>query len=226
MPNSFKIRLKNLPILKKIVLLGAFFMTIGVFMPWYNDIDKFRIGESFLGISGPLYLAGFLVFLAGAASLFVIIMQLMEKSLPKLPLKELQLHILGSILSFLMLVLTASVYFHPKFGVNLTDKSVGFGMILAFIGAGLILLGSILSLRSKEISFDVDGHIDPLIDMNLQNREKSDLGLKKPEDELKKDITVGEAMEKYAGNKEKGWGPVQESINNVQDERRNDQQPG
>ncbi len=224
MPNSFKIRLMNLPLPKKIVLVGAFFMVIGVFMPWYNDIDKFRIGESFLGISGPLYLAGFLVFLSGALSLGIIITQLMEKPLPKLPIKELQLHILGSILSFLMLVLTASVYFHPKFGVNLTDKSVGFGMILAFIGAGLLLLGSILSLKSREISFDMEGHIEPLIDMDLQqNREKSDLGLRQPDNaELKKDITVGEAMEKYAGNKEKGWGQVQESINNIRDEHHRD----
>ena len=95
-------------------------------------------------------------------------------------------------------------------------------MILAFIGTGLLLLGAILSLKSKEISFDMEGHIDPLIDMDLQNREKSDLGLKKPNDELKKDITVGEAMEKYADNKEKGWGPVQESINNIRDEHHHD----
>ncbi len=97
-------------------------------------------------------------------------------------------------------------------------------MILAFIGAGLLLLGSILSLKSREISFDMEGHIEPLIDMDLQqNREKSDLGLRQPDNaELKKDITVGEAMEKYAGNKEKGWGQVQESINNIRDEHHRD----
>lgn len=210
MPNSFKLRLKNLPLVKKAVLLGSFLMAISVFMPWYTDLDKFRIGETFLGISGPMYLAGFLVFVAGGASFGILMLYLLEKPLPKLPVKDVQIHIFGSILSFFMLILTASVYFHPKFGVNLTDKSMGIGMILAFIGSGIVLLAGILSLRSKEVSFDMEGHLDPLIDMDMENRPK-------PEQGIKKDITVGEAIEKYQGQgaKSGAWGQVEESINNL-----------
>lgn len=208
MPDSFKLRLKNLPLVKKAILLGSFLMMISAFMPWYTDLDKFRIGETFLGISGPMYLAGFMVLLAGGASFGILMMHILEKPLPKLPVKDLQIHVFGSVLSFFMLILTASVYFHPKFGVNLTDKSMGIGMILAFIGSGAVLLAGILSLRSKEVDFDLEGHLDPLIDMDLENRPKPDHG-------IKKDITVGEAMEKYQDTKPNAWGQVEESINNL-----------
>lgn len=208
MPNSFKLRLKNLPLVKKAVLLGSFLMAISVFMPWYTDLDKFRIGETFLGISGPMYLAGFLVFVAGGASFGILMLHLLEKPLPKLPVKDMQIHVFGSILSFFMLILTASVYFHPKFGVNLTDKNMGIGMILAFIGSGIVLLAGILSLRSRNVNFETEGRLDPLIDMDMENRPK-------PEQGIKKDITVGEAMEKYHGSKSDAWGQVEESVNNL-----------
>lgn len=212
MPDSLKIRFMKLPLVRKLILIGGFLTAISVFMPWYNDVDRFNIGETFLGISGPLYLAGFLVFIAGAVSLALIGMQLMEKNVPGLPLKENQLHIAGSALSFFMLILTASVYFHPKFGVNLTDKSVGFGMILAFIGTGMLMIGAILAYKQREVSFDTEGSIAPLIDME---REKADLN-------MRKNITVGEAMDRHEqvqyGGKSAGWGPVQESINSLRKE--------
>lgn len=210
MPNSFKLRLKNLPLVKKAVLSGSFLMAVSVFMPWYTDLDKFRIGETFLGISGPMYLAGFLVFVAGVVSFGILMLYLLEKPLPKLPVKDVQIYIFGSILSFFMLILTASVYFHPKFGVNLTDKNMGIGMILAFIGSGIVLLAGILSLRSKYVNFETEGHLDPLIDMDIENRPK-------PEQGIKKDMTVGDAIEKYQGQDAKGsaWGQVEESINNL-----------
>ncbi len=217
MPDSFKIRFMKLPLVRKAIMIGGLFTAISVFMPWYSDVDKFNIGESFLGISGPLYLAGFFVFVSGAVSIALIAMQMMEKRMPRLPMKEPQMHIAGSVLSLFMLGLTASAYFHPKFGVNLTDKSLGFGMILAFIGAGVVMLGGILAVRAKEVSFDVEGSIAPLIDMD---REKASLNMQ--------DVTVGEAMNRHGqvndrrnqyqgtySGRSNGWGPVQESINEL-----------
>ena len=136
--------------------------------------------------------------------------QVLEKRLPKLPLADTQIHIAGCVVSMLMLIFTASVYFHPKFGVNLTDKSVGFGMILAFIGIGMVMMAAIFSLKSSSVSFDTEGKIEPLIDLDLHNREKADLG-------IKNNITVGDAMERYAGKEAggKSWGMLDESINNI-----------
>lgn len=193
-------------------MIGGLVTALSVFMPWYSDVDKFNIGESFIGISGPLYLAGFFVFISGAVSMALIAMKMMEKRMPKLPMKESQMHIAGSVLSLFMLVLTASAYFHPKFGVNLADKNLGFGMIMAFIGTGIMMLGGVLEMRAKEVNFDTEGSIAPLIDME---REKADLNMR--------DVTVGEAMERHGQNhyqgtysgRSNGWGPVQESINEL-----------
>lgn len=215
MPDSFKYRLKKLPITQKLILIGSFLAIIGVFLPWYKDIDRFNIGDSFLGITGPLYLAGFLVLLAFAISFAVVTFKLLDKPLPKLPMKERYLHILSSALSVFLLILAASVYFHPKFGINLTDKSLGIGMILGFIGSGLVLLASILNGKIKEVDFDMEGHLEPLIEMT--EREASNIDTR-PKDkiELNKDTTIEEAMRASRVNESSGksWGPVQESINN------------
>ncbi|MEK7547757.1 MAG: hypothetical protein AAB540_02590 [Patescibacteria group bacterium] len=209
MPNSLKLRLKMLALPKKIILVGSFVAFISVFMPWYSDIDRFKIGDTFLGITGPLYLAGLFVFLASAASLLMIIMILMEKPLTKLPLKESHMHIFNGSLSFLMLILTASVYFHPKFGLNITEKNLGFGMIMSFIGIFVLISGSILLLRTKEVNFEEEGHIEPLIKIET-DREKGDLS-------LKRDMTIEEAMTTSNAYKAptKVWGPVQESLSNL-----------
>ena len=207
--NTFVNRLKKLQLNKKIVLGGSALMVIGVFLPWYNDTDKFNIGESFLGITGPTYLAGFLVLLSAVFSLGYIILKLMDRPVPKLPISESYLYISAGILSFLMLVLSASVYFHPKFGINVVDKTVGIGMIFAFIGSVIAFVGGVLSVKTGEVDFDTEGHLEPLIDVDLYEREKSHIG---------KNITVGEAEEmaakKAEGADTRAWGQVQESINN------------
>lgn len=217
MPNSFKTRLKQLAFNKKLVLIGSALVIIGVFLPWYQDIDRFRIGDTFLGITGPLYLAGFLVLLAGVASFGLIMLKLLEKPQPKLPLKEGHFYISVSALSVFLLIISASVYFHPKFGVNLTDKSVGIGMILDFIGSGIVLLGAILALKSEDIDFNIEGELKPLINIDVnKERHHDDL-------ELDKKGTVGDAIEKAKGetripfssrDNTKAWGPVQETLNN------------
>lgn len=213
MPDSLKIRLLKLSLVKKAVLLGSFFTVISVFMTWYSDVDQFSIGESFIGLSGPLYLAGFFVFISGAVVMAMIAMELMERNLPKLPLKESQMYIAASALSFFLLIITASAYFHPKFGVNLTGKNLGFGMILSYIGSGLVMLGGLLSSKSKPVSFEeAAGEIRPLIDMDLQHRERGDSGIKKT-------MTVGDAMDKYTGESKHGWGMAEESIEKVREEK-------
>ena len=79
MPDSFKRRLKALDVTKKLVLVGSAIAVVSVFLPWYKDIDKFRTGDMFLGISGPLYLAGLIVLLTAGASLGIIMLKLLEK---------------------------------------------------------------------------------------------------------------------------------------------------
>lgn len=198
--NSFKNRLKKLSLTRKMILLGTLAGAIGVFLPWYKDIDRHNTGDMFLGITGPLYLAGIVTLLAFSISFAVIALQLFEKKPPKLPLKENQFFVFSSSLAIFMLVLANSVYFHNKFGINLTHKSVGIGMIMAFLGGSLALFGGILSSRKNEVDFENEGSLEPLIDMEIQDRVQNTLG--------EKDDDPVDRMEKKPVNTI----PVQESI--------------
>ncbi len=173
--NQIKIRLAKLPVGQKIIGVGAFLLILGAVLPWYQDIDKFKVGDMFLGVTGPLYLAGFITLAAGALSLFVIAFKVMGKPLPKLPVMESQLHFVTSALSFFMLVLASSVYFHHKFGINITAKNAGIGMVIAFIGSAGLLFGAIISSK-KTVEKDIfaDSEMEPLVDMNAE-REQSEL---------------------------------------------------
>lgn len=216
MPNSFKLRLKQLPLNGKLVLVGSFVMIVSVFLPWYQDIDRFKIGDTFLGITGPLYLAGLIVLLSSAAAFGLIILKLMEKPLPKLPLKENYFYIAVSALSALMLVLSASVYFHNKFGVNLADKSMGLGMIVGFVGVGMVFGGGLLNGRARAVDFDTEGSVEPLIEIDTEERVPGDTGLNRRS-------TIAEFEEAYKRKEAPtaAWGQVQESLNSLGDEEKN-----
>ncbi|MBI2634857.1 hypothetical protein HYW82_04290 [Candidatus Peregrinibacteria bacterium] len=215
MPDSFKLRLKTLVLNKKMVLAGAILTAIGVFLPWYSDMDKLSNGDTFFGITGPLYLAGLIVLLVAGISGGLVMLKLLNKPAPKLPMEENIFFVAGSALSVLMLILSISVYFHNKFGVNLTDKSVGIGMILDFAGNGLMMLGGILAMRAKDVDFNMEGRLEPLIDVDPM-REFGGVSRQQGDVVLDRDKTVGEAT--------KSWGQVQESISSIKDENTKDLQ--
>lgn len=193
MADTLKTRLKKLSLNQKFILTGSFLAVVSTILPWYRDLDKFNTGDSFLGITGPLYLAGLIVLLASAASFSLIAMRLFDRPLPKLPLSEKHFHIFTGCLSIFMIVMTASVYFHPKFGINLTEKTAGIGMILALIGSGLELLGTIL--REKVQNFHSDGHLDALISMTHTDRMGS---IREPEvDQGEVKVAVNESLEEF-----------------------------
>lgn len=151
MSESLKIRFKKLPANKKVILISSFLAVISLFMPWYSDVDQFKTGDSFLGITGPLYMAGLLILILNVASLGIVAMELFEKPEPKLPISTKQFHILGASISTVLLVLMLSVYFHPKFGINLTNKSAELGMILGFIGMAGVMFGALMKQREVKM---------------------------------------------------------------------------
>lgn len=226
MSNSFKNRLKKLSISKKLILAGSGIMVVSAFLPWYSDIDRFKVGDTFLGITGPLYLLGFIVLIAGLASFGLIFLQLLNKKAPKLPLEEGHFHIFNCVLSFLMLVIASSVYFHAKFGINVIDKSAGAGLILAFIATGIVLLGSMLAIRKTEVDFEEEqGHLEPLIE--IDEREK--VGLKEEhfetatafDPELDRNATIEESLES-ANSSTRAWNQLQESIDKLAEDTAED----
>lgn len=200
---KLKSRFLKLPLMHQLVFGGSFLSAISVFMPWYEDLDAFKTGDQFLGITGPLYLAGLVILLASLTSFTIIGAKVLDKKLPSLPLPENNVHVFAGALNVFLLLLVNSVYFHDKFGVNIAFKDFRFGMIVAVIGnLTLLLAGFQLSRQNQEPNFDTVGKIEPLIDMQntprvqreLHERESGDTKTQQVSEGVKSH--VGETMEK------------------------------
>ena len=165
MSETFIQKLKKLSLPLKLVGIGAFASFVSVFLPWYSDIDKFKTGDTFLGVTGPLYLIGFLFLALSAFSLTLVMYNAFGKNTPKMPISEDNSYIFSGAMSLFLLLIACSIYFHSKFGVNITLKQAGFGMIMAFLGASLVILGGYLKKKIVKVSFDTEGKLDQLIDL-------------------------------------------------------------
>lgn len=177
-----------LPLYLKLIGGGAFVTIVSVFLPWYRDLDSFNTGDQFSGLSGPLYLLGFLVLLLAISSFSLSLMKAMSRPLPRLPIEESHAHIFSGASSLFFLLIVNSVYFHSKFGVNITTKEVRFGMIFAFIGCFIVLMGGILQNKKRGVSFDVQGKIDPLIE--IRSSDRSQKSISENVQEIKETISI------------------------------------
>lgn len=174
--NNIKAKFLKLALPQKLIGAGAIIALVSAVLPWYSDIDMYNTGERFLGVTGPLYLVGYIII---ALSLFSIILTgfyLMNKKIPALPMKEPLVYILTGVVSLSLLIIANSVYFHPEFGVNITSKEYGIGMMLALIGAMAVLIGGIMLQREsgtprlvKEFQEET---IDPVLELNNFQKEQ------------------------------------------------------
>ncbi|MBU1992973.1 MAG: hypothetical protein ABH856_04035 [Patescibacteria group bacterium] len=164
--------ISGLPFEGKLVFFGSVILLISAFMPWYEDVDAFHMGDMFLGITGPLYLAGFVLILISGLALFAISSDALDQKLKELPLEKPHMNMMIGIASLFLLVLSSSVYFHTKFGVNITIKEMKFGMIAAFIGAFFIAFGGFMQNKKKNVRFDeLEGKIEPLINIRPEREQ-------------------------------------------------------
>jgi len=141
--------IRSLVLSKKLIGIGAILLAFSCFLPWYSDIDRFNTGSLYLGVSGPLYLAGLVTFISASASIFVIATELLGHKIRRFPLSSQQIHIFAISISILMVLLSSSVYFHPKFGINIANKSVGVGMLISILSITLMLVGVIVAIKKK-----------------------------------------------------------------------------
>lgn len=145
----FKDIIGSLPFEKKLIALGAIFMAISVFLPWYQDLDSFRTGDTFTGLTGPLYLIGFTFLIIASSSLLLLVTDYLDKKIPVFHIKISKIFLPTGILSFYLLILVNTVYFDKSFGVNITLKQSQFGMFIAFVAAALITIGGYFLLRER-----------------------------------------------------------------------------
>lgn len=173
-------KFNNLPTHQKFIGIGALIAIISSFLTWYKDIDAFDRGGAYLGITGPLYLIGYVIICLSAFSLGLTILHLLERKIPSLPVKESIVYILSGATSLFLLIIANSIYFHPQFGLNITSKEYGIGMMLAFIGAIAITTGGAMKNREsgtnrliKEFQEEArTPYIDPVLN-NFQKEQEA-----------------------------------------------------
>lgn len=155
----------RLPRHTKLIGVGSLILAVSTLLPWYADLDSYKIGDEFLGVTGPASFVGIVVILFSGFSFWIFLQSLLQRRMRRLPVREGIIHLAVATESLFLLVLVNSIYFHPKFGVNITLKESRFGMTIAFAGAIILLIGGYLQNR-EEIAKEGDtGRLEPLIKM-------------------------------------------------------------
>jgi len=142
--------LSELSFERKLLALGSVLMIIALFLPWYKDLDSFKTGDMFLGITGPLALLGFTLLILAGINIALMVYDFLGMKLP-FSMKSSNFYLFAGISSFYLLIAVNSVYFHAQFGVNITLKQSMFGMFVAFIAASFITIGGYLAGRDKQV---------------------------------------------------------------------------
>jgi hypothetical protein len=155
----------RLPKHTKFIGIGALILAIATLLPWYADLDSYKIGDEFLGITGPASFVGIVILLLSGLSLWIFSYRLFERHVPRLPVREAILHLFVAVESLFLLLLVNSIFFHPKFGVNITLKESRFGMTFAIIGAMVLFIGGYLQNKEEIAKEGEEGKLEPLIKM-------------------------------------------------------------
>jgi hypothetical protein len=124
----------DLPLKYKGLFLGLLISTIALFLPWYSDIDSFRTGVSYLGITGPASLIGISLLIVNLATALLILYPIRFKRDTDLPISRHAFEKWSGIVYLYAAFLLASVYFHSDFGVNIANKSIGIGFYVGVVG--------------------------------------------------------------------------------------------
>lgn len=166
---------KNLAKYRKLIGIGSLLVIAGCFLPWYEDVDAYGHGDLFLGVTGPLYLAGWIVLMLAVASFLMVFFELRKRPLPRLPIEEGLLNLLFAGVSFFLLVIANSVFLHTKFGVNIASKDIRVGMFMALVGVIFMGVGGYIEWKTKQaegVKTVAEGKIEPLIDIEEERRHR------------------------------------------------------
>ena len=157
----------RLPLAQKMIGVGALVLALATLMPWYEDVDAYKIGDQFLGVTGPASFVGFAILVMVGLSLWIFSYRLLERRVPRLPVREAIINLAVSIESIFLLLLVNSIFFDAKFGVNITLKESRFGMVFAFAGAVVLGIGAYMQNREEIAAHDEVGRLEPLIKLDV-----------------------------------------------------------
>lgn len=140
----------RLPFAKKTILISSALLMISPVLPWYDNRNSVGVGESFIGLKGPLFLVGVFCLSFGAISFFNLFLPLLGKNFFKLRRKAGAVSAILGMQCLFLLIIANSVFFHPSFGLTGASKGTRFGMIAAFFATALMLIGGWLAHRKEK----------------------------------------------------------------------------
>ncbi len=179
---SFLDRIRELSSEQKFVFYGSAIMAMSALMPWYSDLDSFRTGDTFLGVTGPMYLVGLLFLALGGIACATLFSRTVRDKIDHIFSSLGNFYMISAGFSAFLLLLTNSVFFHPRFGVNVVIKETRFGMLFALSGVILLGVGAYIMRKRQHRHghLDLESTYEPLIKMP-QQREHGGVDVEKTE---------------------------------------------
>jgi len=141
----------RLPFVKKSVMVAGAATAVSTLMPWYDMRNSVGIGNTYLGIQGPLFVVGLLVLGFGAASFLNLFLPLAGKSFFNLKRKGGVVSMVLGAQSLLLLLVANTTFYHPDFGLALSNKTTRFGMMMAFLSAGLMVISGYFARKYEAV---------------------------------------------------------------------------
>lgn len=185
----------KLPSYYKYIGIGSFILAVSTILPWYSDLDQYKIGDIFLGLTGPASFVGIVILLISILSFGIFLTNLLERRKIRLPVRECVFQLFVGVESLFLLLVTNSIYFHPKFGVNILLKEVRFGMVMAVLGAILVTIGGYFQHKKEKETDDMIGKLEPLVNMPVKEEKPRGLERERTLDIERKHIPLQTKME-------------------------------
>ncbi len=155
----------RLPFSKKAILFSSGLLMVSTVLPWYDERNSFGIGDTYLGVQGPLFLIGLMVLGFGAITFFNLFFPLMGRNFFNLRRRGGSVALVLGAQSLLLLAVANSVFYHPEFGLNLTNKGTRFGMMTAFFAVGVMMLSGWMTRRKEsDESAEIDEYVETPIE--------------------------------------------------------------
>ena len=145
-------KFKNLPSRYRAMYIGMVVSSVALFMPWYSDVDAFNAGASYLGITGPTSVMGISLLVLNVVTLGLITFKFRFDKDARLPLSRKVLEKVHGPMYLYMIFLMMSVYFSDDFGINVANKTAGFGV---YVGAAGAFISTIAGLRKRKVIEEV-----------------------------------------------------------------------
>lgn len=130
----------RLPPMKKVILISSFTLCVSTVLPWYDQRNNFGVGDTFIGVQGPLFAVGLVVLGCGAVSFFNMFLPLMGRNFFELKRKSGSLALTLGTQALLLMLVANSIFYHPEFAATINNKGTRFGMIAAFLSIGALMI--------------------------------------------------------------------------------------